>query len=216
MIPDIDKKYYDLPKESVAQLNTKIEESLDKIAKIARNNDSLIQLKKKHFGKTNEEKNQVLNLSASKKIKKFQAFKKEGNQVLSNLLADKKTIDIKPKQYKKTAVDANKKGIKDYKYIEAIASSIDIKHDQLALKNCLANEKFETPERKTHIENLLKLNEKREQILNKEIKKFEIKSEPVKHAKQAAKEVGKSLKQKLANIVPSPIKEAANKIRGRG
>lgn len=83
---------------------------------------------------------------------------------------------------------------KEYKYIQALASSIDNKRSQI-----ISGEFGE--------EASLKYHKKTEQKLNKTIRNFEI--------KQGAKEVGNSLKEKIANIVPSPIKKLV-KSKGRG
>ena len=75
----------------------------------------------------------------------------------------------------------------------------------MILKDELTKEK--DPNTKKEIKNLIKHVEKRKPAQNNKISKED---------KEQAQSIGKSLRQKLAGIIPSTKKETVNKDRGRG
>ncbi|RTK92987.1 MAG: hypothetical protein EKK61_02020 [Rickettsiales bacterium] len=203
----------ELSEKDIEKLNKKIEESLKKIVKMGNKNQELLELKQEHFGKGLNTIKGAKELSD--KIQIFNNLNKAALTRLSELRVNERhTSDPENKKL-------IQKQIKQYEYIQAVASSIKNKEQQLRWKNVLKPETKRTPyetkqfknagnERTTKAE--IEKTKKNEQKLNKTIRNFEIKDDPVKYAKEA----GKSLRQKLANIVPSRKKAAGNKDHGIG
>lgn len=199
----------ELSTKDKAKLEKKINESLEKIAKIGNKNQGLMKLKQKHFGMGLKTIKETEDLPG--KIELINAFKKEASANLTKL-----HVQARESSHPNPTI---KNQIKQYEYIKAVADSIENKRDQLKFKNTLKPETARTKsEKKTFkayhggiINKAIKDTKKNEQKQNKTIKNFEIKDDPVKYAKAQSKEIGQRLNKSMAGKVASNLVNTISK-----